>query len=356
MSDLFLKNSIKNNDFYTTESSFNVSKILNKNNHLNNKLSLTSSNNLQIGGSATSSANLSKINTNDINNLLSMITSESSNVTRTDELENKLKKLLNQEGGNFSENTSILENNLNQEGGNFSENTSILENNLKTLLNQEGGNFSEDTTMLENKLRNYININNIDTEVLENKMMNIINKQNGGTVSGLMKSVATLAVLGGIGAMLNKNNDNITESDFKPEKIINKNNNNNNNIQNSESSMDNSVFIQNQNKQNKDGFNTTTDLSPTSDIRISELKNKYNIQSGGDNPALAAFRDISKLVSIELKISNGPSAKKIAGQLQRDVKDKHPTIKLDKLVQTAEEHLKNNINKYKKMTEIEKND
>ena len=210
--------------------------------------------------------------------------------------------------------------------------------------------------MLENKLRNYININNIDTEVLENKMMNIINKQNGGTVSGLMKSVATLAVLGGIGAMLNKNNDNITESDFKPEKIINKNNNNNNNIQNSESSMDNSVFIQNQNKQNKDGFNTTTDLSPTSDIRISELKNKYNIQSGGDNPALAAFRDISKLVSIELKISNGPSAKKIAGQLQRDVKDKHPTIKLDKLVQTAEEHLKNNINKYKKMTEIEKND
>ena len=40
-------------------------------------LSVTSSNMVGGNGSLTSSANLSKINSNDINNLLSMLTSES---------------------------------------------------------------------------------------------------------------------------------------------------------------------------------------------------------------------------------------------------------------------------------------
>jgi len=328
MSDLFLKNTIKNNnnDFLTTESSFNASKILGKVNPMPsiNELSVTSANS-QLGGSATSSANLSKINSNDINNLLSMITSESSNATATVDLENK----------------------------------------LKTLLEQEGGNISENTEMLENKLRNYMKEDELmNTEVLEQKMMNVINnKQKGGNVGGVFKSIATLAALGGIGAILSKRNVTETEtSELNAQKIIAKpvdistvpamdaTRMNGAQQQAQPVSSETSVFAKNP-ASKSEAFVTTTDLSPTSDYRISELKKGLNIQEGGDNPALVAFREISSIVSKKLGISNGPPCKKIAGQLQRDVKEENPDIELDKLVEAAEKHLEKNLSKYEKMVQ-----
>jgi len=331
MSDLFLKNSVKNNinnDFYTTESSFNASKILGKSNIMPsiNELSATSLDNSQVGGSATSSANLSKINSNDINNLLSMITSEASNATVTVDLENK----------------------------------------LKTLLDQAGGNISENTEMLENKLRNYmLEDDMMNTEVLENKMMNIINKQQTGGTMGIVKSIATLAALGGIGAILSKRDVTVTESELNPEKIMNSARPVNiSSAQVSNSSMDatrmngsnsqfmsseTSVFAKNPAPGKLEAFVTTTDISPTSDYRVSELKKQLNIQEGGDNPALVAFRDISKMVSEKLGISNGAPCKKIAGQLQRDVKEENTDIELDKLVKTAEKYLDEHLSKYEKM-------
>lgn len=327
MSDLFLKNSIKNNtnnDFYTTESSFNASKVLNKTMPLINELSATSGINSQVGGSATSSANLSKINSNDINNLLSMITSESSNATVTVDLENKLKTLLEQEGGNISENTEIL----------------------------------------ENKLRNYMQEDMMNTEVLEGKMMNIINNQNGGYIGGVVKSIATLAALSGIGAILAKRDVTVTESEMNPSKIIKSSkpvdissaqllvptmDATRMNGSNQQFMSETSVFTKNSDAPKAEAFATTTDVSPTSDYRVSELKKQLNIQEGGDNPALAAFRDISALVSKKLGISNGAPCKKIAGQLQRDVKEENPDIELDKLVKAAEKHLEENLSKYEKM-------
>jgi hypothetical protein len=84
-------------------------------------------------------------------------------------------------------------------------------------------------------------------------------------------------------------------------------------------------------------------VTPIKDNRVEEIMN------GGNNPGMKAFRDISKLVSEKLNISNGPNAKKIAGQLQRDVKEKNVDITHDKLVAVAKNHLEQNINKYKKM-------
>ena len=87
MSNLFLKN-----NYDLTESSINVANILGINNNKTN---------YHTGGavSPTSTANLSKINSTDINNLLSMLTSESANNSdNTEHLENRLTNMLNQNG------------------------------------------------------------------------------------------------------------------------------------------------------------------------------------------------------------------------------------------------------------------
>jgi hypothetical protein len=55
------------------------------------------------------------------------------------------------------------------------------------------------------------------------------------------------------------------------------------------------------------------------------------------------------MVATKLSIPNGPKAKKIAGQLQRDVKEKNEGITHDKLVDAAKKHLESNLEKYRKM-------
>lgn len=363
MSDLFLKNSVKNNNFAnSTESSFNLRKVLNINapnkNSITssaimqniNELSSTSYNNTQVGGvSITSSANLSKINSNDINNLLSMLTSESNINTATEDLENKLKNMLTQEGGEY-------------------ESTEMLENKLKKLLNNST--FTEE----------------MSTERLEAKINNI---QHGGA-----KEIFGLAGLATAGAVFNHFSE--TEGEFNSKKILDKpvitkpdldskpdldtkpdldskpaillNNkpvvldpNNgvlytkpvvlptsNNNLSATSSEMP-QIFTKSESKFTP-SLATTTDM-PTS-ATSSEMPDKrleQLTQEGGNNPALVAFREISQMVSEELKISNGPKCKKIAGQLQRDVKEKNSDITHDKLVAAAKKHLEANMDKYKKM-------
>jgi hypothetical protein len=393
MSDLFLKNNIRNNSNNITDSSINIANILGVNNkarptnnlskinntfrpinnnivtessiNLPNILGMNNSNNY-VGGnySITSSANLSKINTNDVNHLLSMLTSESNaNTENTNELENKLKNMLTQNGG-----------------ADDTENTQELENKLTHMLNQSGGD-DENTEMLENKINNILKTN-----------------QSGGA----MKSLFTLGALGAAGTVLNSmlNKSSMTEtSEFNVSNVIGpaptpvvtsvtknnvlnsatssempQSNMNVNNLSETSANSINSIFtkrsvppINPPITQNNfvPAMNTTTTInnnspivslsetssmmpmpnnnqSPTSDNRLNEL-------IGGSGPALVAFREISAMVAKKLNIPNGPNAKKIAGQLQRDTKEKNMNITHDKLVEAAKKQLENNLNKYEKM-------
>jgi Fe-S cluster biogenesis protein NfuA len=344
MSDLFLKNSVKNNNFLnSTESSLNLKKILNidnvskvnnsvtstaimqtinelsstsyNNTHVGgasvtstaimqtiNELSSTSYNNTQVGGaSITSSANLSKINSNDINNLLSMLTSESNAQTVTEDLENKLKNLLTQDGGNY-------------------ESTEMLENKLVNLLSQNGGTSTDD----------------MDTETLESKIKNI---QTGGTA----KAILGLAGLAATGALF---------SEFDSKTVIDKIKPVFKSTSDTSSEMPRKTIFKKSQKNNR-VLATTTEIPSSSTSSAMPDKRLYELE-GGDNPGLEAFREISKLVSEELKISNGSNCKKIAGQLHRDVKEEMPDITHDKLVDAARKHLKANINTYRKMIEAKK--
>lgn len=340
MSNLFLKNSVKNiMNNNSTESSLNLNKILNITNNNNIKprqstSSVTSSNILQSvtnlsstsydnnqngGGSVTSSANMSKINSSDINNLLSMLTSESNVNSENDNIENKLKSLLNQNGGAYSETA-----------------TEELENRLQNLLQSD-----------------------INTEVLENKLKNIINKsQKGGA-----KAILALGGLAAIGALLKKMNVSETESELNSSKIIEKPDQSAKPLPTVAESAtsseepkdmplsDTSVFVPaTKVPAESKPFITTTDVSSTSPEPDNRLKALEKDQDGGSHPAMVAYREMCKFVADELKIPNGPSAKKIASQLQKDVKEKMPTITPDKLVAEAKKMFQSNESKYEKLS------
>jgi hypothetical protein len=378
MSDLFLKNNFKNNN-NITESSIGLSNIIGMNNNRSNKNMFSATSPYMNGGyaSVTSSANLSKINTNDINNLLSMLTSESEVNSATSELENTLKNMLVQDGGAA-----------------LTENTEELEGRLINMLGQTGG--SDD----------------ISTEALENRINSIIN----GTQSGGAKSLLTLAGLTLAGTMLNKKlsakTSTETETEFNSTRVIgpvvnkpvvpvvntpvvpvvnkpvapvvpkapeppaNKIKVNvevpldsvtssempNKNVNSLSETSTNSVFVKQPavvapnpfipltttTVNNNSEFSATSSAMP--DKRVSQLVGGYSEQEGGANPGMRAFLEISAMVAKKLNIANGVPAKKIAGQLQRDVKEKNEGISGDKLVEAAKKHLEDNLEKYKKMT------
>ena len=291
----------KNYDFSSTSnnrSKYNKSKIGNVTSsaimQTINELSSTSFNESQIGGG--SATNISKINSNDINNLLSMLTSESNSNSDTEMLENKLRKLLNQDGGNYTEEMN--------------------------------------TEMLENKLQKILKKNNIN--------------QNGGS-----KQLFGLTGLAVAGSMLSNFSDTeefnskkiigTSDSESNKKTIFKKNEVKNKPILNTTTELNSATLSDIINNNNLITNSVTNSVTPVEDRRVEEIMN------GGNNPGMKAFRDISKLVSEKLNISNGPNAKKIAGQLQRDVKEKNVDITHDKLVAVAKNHLEQNINKYKKM-------
>ena len=375
MSDLFLKNSVKNNNFLnSTESSLNLNKILNINkvNKVNNnsvtssalmeninglsstsynskqvggnsvtssaimenvnglsstsynskqvggnsitssaimqtinELSSTSYNSKQVGGANITSTNLSKINSNDINNLLAMLTSESNTQTATEDLENKLKNLLMQDGGAFTENTITDD-----------MNTEELQSRIKNI--QLGGN---------NAILGLVGLAGLaaaGTIFSEFNAKTVIGENRSGKNSPVRNRSVASPVRNRPVANRPVRNTSVTSSEMP------------------------SIFTKS--NQNNQLIATTTEIpsSATSsampDGRLEEL-----YQDGGNHPGMVVYRDICKLVSEKLEMSNGPKCKKIAGQLQKDVKLKTPGITPDKLLKAAENYLDDHINEYKKL-------
>lgn len=318
MSDLFFKNNMRN--INTTESSINVSNILNsinKSNKYNNSVY-----NGQFGGnsySATSSlynrqrGGSSKIESGDINNLLSMLTSSENNTEKTEDLEKKL--------------------------------TSLLQN---------GGNSHVD----------------MNTEMMEHKMRSIIqqtNQHGGSSKSSMVKTVAAIGALGALGAYLNKDADfTVTESEFNASKVLN-------NIAPQASDnvfmrpsamppLDNNVTssvmpskligqdLSTTSEEEKGKvMETTTELGPQMGGAVDEDREYYN-QLGGANLGFETFLKMTKLVGDmfkEKKIDiKRKEVMKVVKRLQDDVKAKDNTLVGGDLLKAATEHLSKNVDKY----------
>ena len=100
-------------------------------------------------------------------------------------------------------------------------------------------------------------------------------------------------------------------------------------------------------------FNATeTEYNNYSDIEI--LNNLgFDTQSGGRimAPAMLAFQDLKKLVSVTLKIGNGPVAAKIAGAVIRELKDKKENALLSSLdiSNKAKKYFESKVDHFKQM-------
>ncbi len=70
---------------------------------------------------------------------------------------------------------------------------------------------------------------------------------------------------------------------------------------------------------------------------------------GGVNPGFQAFLDLKKYIAEKLGISNGPGAAKVAGAVQKDMKDKHPGMDAVSLAAEGRKHFDKNMDHYKQM-------
>lgn len=295
------KNNI--NDFLnitTTEYKPSISniKIINKN----------SVHQIQQGGnySPTSSFNqLGGVNNRDVNNLVSMLTSDShmdsilNSNTSTPQLENKLKQLLNQEGGNY--NNQFNNNNYNSH-----------------FIKQDGG-----ATKLLALGAAAALAYGLTTET--DFVSNLIGKSNNNQAN---VDVTTTDM----------NNASVTSSAMpQPNNVLSTTSQSENVFQKSNNSVINSV---------------TSSAVPNADVK--QVGGNYSVtsdvmsQEGGNNPALVAYREIVKMVVKELGITY-PKALKIAAQVQKDVKEKNADVTPDKLFKLASEQFKSTKSKYEKM-------
>ncbi len=70
------------------------------------------------------------------------------------------------------------------------------------------------------------------------------------------------------------------------------------------------------------------------------------------NPGFQAFLELKKYIAEKLGVSNGPIAAKVAGAVQKDMKDKHPGMDAVSLAAEGRKHFDKNVNNYKQMIPI----
>ena len=67
------------------------------------------------------------------------------------------------------------------------------------------------------------------------------------------------------------------------------------------------------------------------------------------NAGFQAFLDLKKHVAQKLGISNGPGAAKVAGAVQKDMKEKFPNTDAVKIAAEGQKHFDKNVDHYKQL-------
>ncbi len=67
------------------------------------------------------------------------------------------------------------------------------------------------------------------------------------------------------------------------------------------------------------------------------------------NSGFQAFLDLKKYIAEQLGISNGPKAAKVAGAVQKEMKEKHPGLDAVKIAEAGRKHFDANKDHFKQM-------
>jgi hypothetical protein len=340
------KNNI--NDFFNITSSEFKPSISN--------IKIIDKNSIQKGGNYSPTSSFNQLGgnvNNDVNNLVSMLTSDShmstilNSNTSTPELENKLRKLLNQEGGNKNNisydnvNNYFIKQNVNQKGGDVatvaavagigallyglsSENTSITQM-VSNLVGSKNDNST--TTDINNTASSAMNSQQYNDSATSSA---VPSQQYNNSVTS---SEAPMQSQQGGAYYNSRYNASVTSSAMNSKYY-------NNSITSSVMPIQRQSSISN--------ASVTSSAMPSQQYNDSLTSEMDINQEGGNNPALVAYRDIVKMLVKELDIKY-PQGLKIAAQLQKDVKEKNSNVTPDKLLKLASEEFKSNKGKYEKM-------
>ena len=314
MSNIFLKNEL--NGIFDTATESNVSlpqwiSIIDKANNTNTKseksASVTSSALVgQLGGAySVTSAN----STRDVNKLVSMLTSESSSSnfkglseTSTASLEEQLREILNQDGG--------------------------AKKHRKSKKSQKGG---ADTYNVESVKQFFTSLKNSGVNVdvkLNDKTLSEFFAEPVG-VPGLQAIDATTTEL--ISATSENNMTNI------------------NNLNVSATSVSvNEAQVGGAKKSKKSSKKASKKSSKKASKKSSKKGSKKSLD-GGVNAGFQAFLDLKKYIAEKLGVSNGPIAAKVAGAVQKDMKEKHPDKDAVTIAAEGRKHFDKNMDHYKQM-------
>ncbi len=320
MSNIFLKSDLDGIFNSTTESNIALPKWINVVDIAANQTnSATSSASVQLGGKFSATSDISSVK--DVNKLISMLTSDSSSIklnqaseTTTASLENQLREILEKEGGGKNGRSKS------QKGGNDD-----IQNvkNFFTTLKAQGVNVD---IKLNNKTMSEF-FGGAESTTTEIPIQgNFIGSETSSYMPNMKSESATSSYMPNMKSesatssyMPNMKSESVTSS-YVPQ-----------NISVSETSSIQNSLVGGAKKGKKSS------------------KKSSKKMDGGVNPGFQAFLDLKKHVATKLGISNGPQAAKVAGAVQKEMKEKFPELNAVKIAEEGRKHFDKNVDHFKQM-------
>ena len=306
MSNIFLKEDFESIFNSATESNISLPKWIKVIDVASNQYnSVTSSASVQQGGNFSATSNVSSVK--DVNKLISMLTSDSSSLkqnaiseTTTASLENQLREILEKEGGGKKKKSRK------QKGG-FDEIENIK--SFFTTLKSQGVNVD---IKLNNKTMSefFGGADNTTTEI----------PFQGNLIGSETSSVVPQSYNGSATSSEDPRATASATSSYVPQA--------------------NTLSATSYNKD---------ELAGGSKKGKKSSKKSSKKMDGGVNPGFQAFLDLKKHVATKLGISNGPQAAKVAGAVQKEMKEKHPDLNAVKIAEEGRKHFDKNVDHFKQM-------
>jgi len=349
MSNLFLKEDFESIFNSTTESNVSLPKWIKVIDVASNQSnSATSPASVQNGGNFSATSNISS--SKDVNKLISMLTSDTSSIkqktvseTTTASLENQLRNILEKEGGGKKKKSKK------QKGG--SDEIENIENikSFFTTLKSQGVNVD---IKLNNKTMSdfFGGADNTTTDIqFQNNLIGsatssfIPQSYNGSETSNVVpqsyngsetSSVVPQSYNGSAtsSAVPQSYNGSATSSAVP---------------QSYNGSATSSAVPQSYNGSETSSENANIIDELTGGAKKGKKSSKK--MEGGVNPGFQAFLDLKKHVASKLGISNGPQAAKVAGAVQKEVKEKYPELNAVKVAEEGRKHFDKNVDHFKQM-------
>ena len=275
------------------------------------KFSATSPMGLNQAGGAFSATSHNNASEQDVNKLISMLTSESSSA--------------NMNG--MSETSTVS-----------------LEAQLRDILNQEGGAKKKKSKKQVGGSLNVDDVKNFFMD-LKSQGVNVNVKLNDKTMSDFFGGADITSTELAQSSVLNMS----STSEVNPAELVGGAKKKKGSKKSSKKASKKSSMKGGAKKGSKKASKKSSKKASKKSSKKASKKGSKSSQDGGNNPGFMAFQELRKHIATKLGVSNGPKAGKVAGAVNKDMKEKHPGLSAVEISKKAIEHFDKNVEHYKQM-------